>query len=147
MAATKTPEKAKKVIRVRDLINVPKVIMGDPQLGIVGMTQQRITPGSLAFYLDDIATEAERVLDTFERQRKAVIEEFGQKDDNGEWVTDSNNQYDFGENKAEAIAALDELLDTEVDVSKFPMLTADQFDKIGIMPAEARILRPFRKDV
>lgn len=146
MIASK-PAKAQQPIRVRDLINVPKVILGDPQMGIVGMTQQRITPGSLAFYLDDIAIAAERILDTFERQRKAVIEEYGTRDEDGKWITDANNQYDFGDNREEAFRALDELLDTEVDMSKFPTLTADQFEKIGVMPAEARILRPFRKDV
>lgn len=87
--------------------------------------------GAVAFKIARLIKACEIELQTFEESRRKIIEEYGEKDENGELKIFDNQQIKVKEEYREKCAvSLNELLNTEIElnVNKIPINSLEQID-------------------
>ena len=99
--------------------------------------------GSLAFKIARLARELEKEMQTFNAERKKIIQKYSQKDDNGEFILDENGNIKFETDKiAEINEEFNSLLNTELEINaeKLPL---DKIDEFELTPQEMLQLEIF----
>lgn len=122
-----------------------KVKLGDivDSVDTFQVIMQQSFKGSLAFKIARLARELNKEMETFNEQRKRIIDEYCVRDDNGEVKTFENGNIQIIPEKIEEFnAEITNILNTEVEVNadKLPMDKIDDFD---ITPQQMLILENF----
>lgn len=122
-----------------------KVKLGDivDSVDTFQVIMQQSFKGSLAFKIARLARELNKEMETFNEQRKRIIDEYCVRDDNGEVKTFENGNIQIIPEKIEEFnVEITNILNTEVEVNadKLPMDKIDDFD---ITPQQMLILESF----
>lgn len=104
---------------------------------------QQSFKGSLAFKIARLVRELKKELDTFNEERRKLLDKYCVKDENGEFeVLENGNIKLIPETVNEFNNELDTLMNTEIEINadKLPMDSIDDFD---ITPQEMMNLEVF----
>lgn len=99
--------------------------------------------GSLAFKIARIARELNKEMETFNSEKQKLLQEYCEKDENGEFVTLDNGNIKIITDKIDDFTnELSSLLETtvEINVDKLPM---DKIDDFNITPQQMLTLEKF----
>lgn len=97
---------------------------------------QQSFKGSLAFKIARLARELDKEMQTFNSERQKIIEKYGEKDKDGNVITDDKGIVKFDNSKIQELNnEFNTLLDTEIEINadKLPM---DNIDDFEITPQE-----------
>lgn len=96
----------------------------------------------VAYALQKNAAALGTMLETFEDQRKMVVDEYAEKGEDGQPAIGENQQYIFNGNHDAAMDAFNGLLDAEVDDDEFKRLPMAQLSGVQMSPAQVAALAP-----
>lgn len=92
---------------------------------------QQSFKGSLAFKIARLARELNKEMETFNEQRRKIVNEYSLKDENGEVESDENGNIQIAPDRIQEFnTEFTNLLNTEVEVNadKLPMDNIDDFE-------------------
>ena len=99
--------------------------------------------GRVAFKVARLLKKLEAELTTFNDTRVKLIESYAKKDENGNYVTNDKNEYQFDRDNANKfIEEVNKLLSEELQIDANPILV-DEIEELDFTPAEMAILEPF----
>lgn len=99
--------------------------------------------GRVAFKVARLLKKLEAELTTFNDTRVKLIESYAKKDEEGNYVTNDKNEYQFDQDNANKfIEEINKLLLEELDVDANPILV-DEIEDLDFTPAEMAALEPF----
>lgn len=99
--------------------------------------------GRAAFKVARLLKKLEVELTTFNETRVKLIENYAKKDDNGEFVLNEQNEYQFDAGNAqEFVNEINKLLSEEIQIEVNPILL-EEIEEIDFTPAEMAALEPF----
>lgn len=99
--------------------------------------------GSLAFKIARIARELEKEMQTFNEERVKLIEKYAEKNENGDFVTDENNNIKINNSKIDEInKEFDSLLNTELEINAEKLLI-NNIDDFELTPQEMLNIEKF----
>lgn len=102
--------------------------------------------GRAAFKVARLLKKLEAELATFNDTRIKLIENYAKKDEEGKYVTNDKNEYQFDEDNANKfIEEFNKLLLEEVEIDANPILIGE-IEEIDFTPAEMAILEPFMEE-
>lgn len=122
-----------------------KVKLGDivDSVDTFQVIMQQSFKGSLAFKIARLARELNKEMETFNEQRKRIIDEYCVRNENGEIKTLENGNVQINPEKIQEFnTEITNILNTEVEINadKLPMDKIDDFD---ITPQQMLILENF----
>lgn len=121
-------------VTIADLLNSTETLK---KLG------QRDFPAKLAWSIAKLLKAAEKEIQDFNETRMNLIQKFGSKDENGELITDENNNCKIeSESVEEFNKQLNDLINTSVEISG-NKLDIGLFDDLKFTPSEMAVLEPF----
>ena len=99
--------------------------------------------GRAAFKVARLLKKLEVELTTFNDTRVKLIEAYAKKDEEGNFVTNEKNEYQFDEDNAtKFVEEVNKLLLEELEIDANPILI-DEIEEIDFTPAEMAVLEPF----
>ena len=99
--------------------------------------------GRVAFKVARLLKKLEAELTTFNDTRVKLIESYAKKDEEGNYVTNDKNEYQFDQDNANKfVEEINKLLLEELDVDANPILV-DEIEDLDFTPAEMAALKPF----
>lgn len=99
--------------------------------------------GRVAFKVARLLKKLEAELATFNDTRIKLIETYAKKDDEGNFVTNEKNEYQFdADNANKFVEEINKLLLEEIDIDANPILV-DEIEELDFTPAEIVALEPF----
>ncbi len=99
--------------------------------------------GRAAFKVARLLKKLEAELATFNDTRIKLIETYAKKDDEGNFVTNEKNEYQFdADNANKFVEEINKLLLEEIDIDANPILI-DEIEELDFTPAEIVALEPF----
>ena len=99
--------------------------------------------GRVAFKVARLLKKLEAELTTFNDTRVKLIESYAKKDEEGNYVTNDKNEYQFDEGNANKfVEEINKLLLEELDIDANPILV-DEIEDLDFTPAEMAALEPF----
>ena len=99
--------------------------------------------GRVAFKVARLLKKLEAELTTFNDTRVKLIESYAKKDEEGNYVTNDKNEYQFDQDNANKfVEEINKLLLEELDVDANPILV-DEIEDLDFTPAEMAALDPF----
>lgn len=99
--------------------------------------------GRVAFKVARLLKKLEAELTTFNDTRVKLIESYAKKDENGNYVTNDKNEYQFDRDNANKfIEEVNKLLSEELQIDANPILV-DEIEELDFTPAEMAVLEPF----
>ena len=99
--------------------------------------------GRVAFKVARLLKKLEAELTTFNDTRTKLIESYAKKDEEGNFVTNDKNEYQFDqENANKFVEEINKLLLEELDIDANPILV-DEIEELDFTPAEMAALEPF----
>ncbi|MBR6253559.1 MAG: hypothetical protein IKR04_06985 [Clostridia bacterium] len=99
--------------------------------------------GRVAFKVARLLKKLEAELTTFNDTRVKLIESYAKKDEEGNYVTNDKNEYQFDQDNANKfVEEINKLLLEELDVDANPILV-DEIEDLDFTPAEMAALEPF----
>lgn len=99
--------------------------------------------GRTAFKLARLLKKLEAELVTFNETRVKLIETYAKKDDDGNFVTNDKNEYQFdADNANKFVAEINKLLAEEIQIDANP-ITIEEIEDLDFTPAEMAQLEPF----
>ena len=99
--------------------------------------------GRVAFKVARLLKKLETELATFNDTRIKLIETYAKKDDEGNFVTNEKNEYQFdADNANKFVEEINKLLLEEIDIDANPILV-DEIEELNFTPAEIVALEPF----
>ena len=99
--------------------------------------------GRVAFKVARLLKKLEAELTTFNDTRVKLIESYAKKDEEGNYVTNDKNEYQFDQDNANKfVEEINKLLLEELDVDANPILV-DEIEDLDFTPAEMDMLEPF----
>ena len=99
--------------------------------------------GRVAFKVARLLKKLEAELATFNDTRIKLIETYAKKDDEGNFVTNEKNEYQFdADNANKFVEEINKLLLEEIDIDANPILV-DEIEELNFTPAEIVALEPF----
>ena len=102
--------------------------------------------GRAAFKVARLLKKLEGELTTFNETRVKLIENYAKKDEEGQYVLNDHNEYQFDAEKAqEFVGEINKLLNEEVQVEANPILL-EEIEEIDFTPAEMAVLEPFMEE-
>lgn len=102
--------------------------------------------GRVAFKVARLLKKLEAELTTFNDTRMKLIENYAKKDENGNYVTNDKNEYQFDQDNANKfVEEINKLLLEELDIDANPILV-DEIEDLDFTPAEMAILEPFMEE-
>lgn len=110
-----------------------KVKLGDivDSVDTFQVIMQQSFKGSLAFKIARLARELNKEMETFNEQRKRIIDDYCVRDENGEIKTLENGNVQINPEKIQEFnTEITNILNTEVEINadKLPMNRIDDFD-------------------
>lgn len=104
---------------------------------------QKDFKAKLAWSISRLLKAAEAEIQAFNDTRINLIKKYGDKDENGELVTDENGNCKIDNASVEEFnKEFNELINTEVEINA-NKLTFDMLENIDFTPSEMAILEPF----
>lgn len=122
-----------------------KIILNDVvnATGTFNKIMQQSFKGSLAFKIARLARELDKEMQTFNTERQKIIQQYGEKDENGELKVDENGNVKFDNNKINEINEdFNSLLNTELEINA-DKLPIDSMDAFEITPQEMLQIEKF----
>ena len=99
--------------------------------------------GRVAFKVARLLKKLEVELTTFNDTRLKLIESYAKKDEEGNYVTNDKNEYQFdGDNANKFIEEFNKLLSEKIEIEANPILI-DEIEELNFTPAEMAVLEPF----
>lgn len=99
--------------------------------------------GRVAFKVARLLKKLEAELTTFNDTRIKLIESYAKKDEEGNYVTNDKNEYQFDQDNANKfVEEINKLLLEELDIDANPILV-DEIEDLDFTPAEMAALEPF----
>lgn len=99
--------------------------------------------GRAAFKVARLLKKLETELTTFNDTRIKLIESYAKKDENGQFVTNEKNEYQFDqENANKFVEEINKLLLEEIEIDANPILI-DEIEELDFTPSEMALLEPF----
>ena len=99
--------------------------------------------GRVAFKVARLLKKLEAELTTFNDTRVKLIESYAKKDEEGNYVTNDRNEYQFDQDNANKfVEEINKLLSEELDIDANPILV-DEIEDLDFTPAEMAALEPF----
>lgn len=99
--------------------------------------------GRVAFKVARLLKKLEAELTTFNDTRMKLIESYAKKDENGNYVTNDKNEYQFDQDNANKfVEEINKLLLEELDIDANPILV-NEIEDLDFTPAEMALLEPF----
>lgn len=121
-------------IKLGDLINSTEVLQK------LSQTEMK---AKLAWSVTRLLKAADKEMQEFNETRMNLIKKYGEKDENGELVTDDKNNCKIPEaNLAQFSSELNELIDEEIEVNA-NALSLEALEDKEFTPAEMSVLEPF----
>ncbi len=104
---------------------------------------QKDFKAKLAWSIARLLKAAEAEIQSFNDTRMNLIRKYGEKDENGELITDEKGNCKIEQNAIESFSnELNELLNTEVEINA-NKIKVDQLEEVDFTPSEIVILEPF----
>ena len=99
--------------------------------------------GRAAFKVARLLKKLEVELTTFNDTRVKLIEAYAKKDEDGNFVTNDKNEYQFDtDNANKFVEELNKLLLEELEIDANPILI-DEIEELDFTPTEMAMLEPF----
>ena len=99
--------------------------------------------GRVAFKVARLLKKLEAELTTFNDTRVKLIESYAKKDEEGNYITNDKNEYQFDQDNANKfVEEINKLLLEELDIDANPILV-DEIEDLDFTPAEMAALEPF----
>lgn len=99
--------------------------------------------GRAAFKVARLLKKLEVELSTFNDTRMRLIENYAKKDENGQFVTNEQNEYQFDKEHADKfVEEVNKLLAEEIQIDANPILISE-VEELDFTPAEMAMLEPF----
>ena len=121
-------------IKLGELVNSTEVLQ---------KLSQTELKAKLSWAVTKLLKAADKEMQDFNEARMNLIQKYGEKDENGELITDENKNCKIPEAGLQKFSAeLNELVETEIEINVNPLNINDLEDK-EFTPAEMAILEPF----
>lgn len=121
-------------IKLGELVNSTEVLQ---------KLSQTELKAKLSWSVTKLLKAADKEMQDFNEARMNLIQKYGEKDENGELITDENKNCKIPEAGLQEFSAeLNELVETEIEINVNPLNIDDLEDK-EFTPAEMAILEPF----
>ena len=99
--------------------------------------------GRVAFKVARLLKKLEVELTTFNDTRLKLIENYAKKDEEGNYINNDKNEYQFdGDNANKFIEEFNKLLSEKIEIEANPILI-DEIEELNFTPAEMAVLEPF----
>ena len=100
----------------------------------------------VAFQTARLMREIEKEYSLFQDSRKSLIEQYAEKDENGELKTDENGNFTVPKDKVEGFnKELKDMLDQTLSLNVEP-ICVDDLNEANFTPADMMLLAPFLKE-
>jgi hypothetical protein len=104
---------------------------------------QKDFKAKLAWSIARLLKAAEAEIQSFNDTRMDLIRKYGEKDDNGELITDEKGNCTLIKDKVQDFnAELNELLASEIEINANP-INIEMLEDLDFTPAEMSVLEPF----
>lgn len=121
-------------VRIADLLNSTDVLQ---------KLAQKDFKAKLAWSIARLLRTAEEEIKNFNETRMNLITKYGEKDDNGELITDENGNCKIvPESIVNFSNELEDLLQTEVEINA-NKIDIEQLENLDFTPSEISVLEPF----
>lgn len=121
-------------VKIADLVNSTETLQ---------KLAQKDFKAKLAWSIARLLKSAEVEIQSFNEARMNLIKKYGEKDENGELVTDENGNCKIeNESINEFSNELNELINTEVEINA-NKISLDLLEDVDFTPSEIAILEPF----
>lgn len=121
-------------VKISDLVNSTETLQ---------KLSQKDFKAKLAWSIARLLKAAEVEIQNFNETRMSLIRKYGEKDENGELITDENGNCKIvPEIISEFNKELNEVVDTEVEINA-NKINMDLLENIDFTPSEMAILEPF----
>ena len=99
--------------------------------------------GRAAFKVARLLKKLESELVTFNDTRIKLIENYAKKDENGQFITNEQNEYQFDEDNANLfVEEINKLLTEEIQIDASPILL-NEIEELNFTPVEMTLIEPF----
>lgn len=121
-------------IKMSDLLNSTETLQ---------KLSQKELKARLALSIARLLKEAEREIQNFNEVRMNLIKKYGEKDENGELITDDNGNCKIVPDGVEVFSKeLNEAISTEIEINA-NKLRIDDLDNLDFTPSDMAVLEPF----
>jgi len=121
-------------VKISDLLNSTETLQ---------KLAQKDFKAKLAWSIARLLKAAEAEIQGFNEARMNLIKKYGEKDENGELVTDENGNCKITADGTNAFSAeLSELIETEVEINA-NKIKIDLFEDLEFTPSDMAVLEPF----
>ncbi len=121
-------------IKMSDLLNSTETLQ---------KLSQKELKARLALSIARLLKEAEREIQNFNEVRMNLIKKYGEKDENGELITDDNGNCKIVPDGVEIFSKeLNEAISTEIEINA-NKLRIDDLDNLDFTPSDMAVLEPF----
>ena len=121
-------------VKISDLLNSAETLQ---------KLSQKDFKAKLAWSIARLLKSAESEIQSFNETRMNLIKKYGEKDENGELITDENSNCKIVPELIETFSKeLNELMDSEVEING-NKLKMELLEEVEFTPAEMVILEPF----
>ena len=121
-------------VKISDLLNSTETLQ---------KLAQKDFKAKLAWSIARLLKAAEAEIQSFNDTRLNLIKKYGEKDENGELITDEKGNCRIeSENLAEFNKELNELVSTEVEINA-NKISIDLLENVDFTPSDMAILEPF----
>lgn len=104
---------------------------------------QKDFKAKLAWSIARLLKAAETEIQSFNETRMDLIRKYGEKDDNGELITDEKGNCTLVKDKVQDFnTELNELLASEIEINANP-INIEMLEDLDFTPAEMSVLEPF----
>lgn len=104
---------------------------------------QKDFKAKLAWSIARLLKAAEAEIQSFNETRMDLIRKYGEKDDNGELITDEKGNCTLIKDKVQDFnAELNELLASEIEINANP-INIEMLEDLDFTPADMSVLEPF----
>lgn len=104
---------------------------------------QKDFKAKLAWSIARLLKAAEAEIQSFNETRMDLIRKYGEKDDNGELITDEKGNCTLVKDKVQDFnAELNELLASEIEINANP-INIEMLEDLDFTPADMSVLEPF----
>lgn len=124
------------------MINVKLSVILD-SMNILKELSNKELKGRTAFQVGKLIKKIDDEFSLFNETREKLISKYAAKDENGEYILDSNNSYTFeGNNYADFMNDINALINTEVSIEASP-IKLDDISELEFTPAQMVLLESF----
>ena len=121
-------------VKIADLLNSTETLQ---------KLSQKDFKAKLAWTIARLLKSAENEIQSFNDTRMNLIKKYGEKDENGELITDENGNCKINQEDIDIFSKeLNELMDSEVEINANKM-KMDLLENIDFTPSDMAVLEPF----